>query len=434
MTFVCPDQDDLFLSGTSRRAMLEEVRYRANYDVDAIDLRTPVHFVVPLAWSISPPARYEWTSMVSSATARLSDDEYRISLGKTVRELRMQRGLSQAALAQSARMNNRQLSQIEHGEGRPDEDALTRIAHALDIDSATLRHGAEETHRSREQLRELLKHLAIPQENWHEFLALEPRVTAQVVDRLRAQLPVRAGILKTVEDVADEIERNGLDASVGMLLDGIMQHGLEPVDFLRSSVRMEELAGERIVFSDRLPLSPATVPIDELSLFRASYGLDPSNPMLLKWWSAARRSAVVATLQLHRSRTIIPKDQFERYIRAGQRGPNIVLPLDVVATHIRAVIALLRTYPNYMIGVSERHSPITYRAKGSQTVIASLSGYVLGPNPKETKMMLRFTRTEVVRRFQEHFDATWEQIPNAHRENESVATWLERQLVEIGEG
>lgn len=414
--------------------MLEEMWYRANYDVDAIDLRTAVHFVVPLAWSVSPSARYEWISMVPSVAARLLDDEYRVSLGKTVRELRMQRGLSQAALARSARVHSRQVSQIEHGDRRLDEETLARIAKALGIDSTTLRRAAEETSHSRGQLRELLKHLAIPQENWHEFMALEPRVTAQVVERLQAQLPVRAGILKTVEDVADEIERNGLAASVGTLLDGIMQHGLEPVDFLRSSVRMEELAGERIVFSDRLPLSPATVPIDELALFRASYGIDPSNPMLLKWWSAARRSAVVATLKLHRSRTIIPRDQFERYIRTGQRGPNIVLALDVVAAHIRAVITLLRTYPNFMIGLSERHFPITYRAKGDQLVIASLSGYVLGPNPKETKMMLRFTRAEVARRFQEHFDTYWEQIPNEYRENESVATWLEQQLVEIGEG
>jgi hypothetical protein len=52
MTFVCSDQDDLFLVGTRMRTILEEVRHRANYDVDAIDLRTAVHFVVPLAWSV----------------------------------------------------------------------------------------------------------------------------------------------------------------------------------------------------------------------------------------------------------------------------------------------------------------------------------------------------------------------------------------------
>jgi transcriptional regulator with XRE-family HTH domain len=370
--------------------------------------------------------------MVPSAAARLSDDEYRISLGKTVRELRMQRQLSQTVLAQNAGMSSRQLSQVEHGDARPNPDVLQQIATALGIDRVTLCHAAEETARRREQLRELLKHLSIPRENWHEFLSLEPRVMAQVVEHLRTQLPVRAGILKTLEDVANEIERNGLEASVGTLLDGIMHHGLEPIDFLRSSVRMEELAGERIVFSDRLPLSPAAVPIDELSLFRASYGIDPSNPMLLKWWSAARRSAVVATLRLYRSRTIIPRDQFERYIQTGQRGPNIVLPLDVVAAHIRAVITLLRTYPNFMIGVSERHFPITYRAKGEQLVIASLSGYVLGPNPKENKMMLPFERPAVARQFLAHFDASWDQIPDEWRTNEDVARWLEEQLVENG--
>jgi hypothetical protein len=183
-----------------------------------------------------------------------------------------------------------------------------------------------------------------------------------------------------------------------------------------------------------MPLSPATVPIDELSLFRASYGVDPSNPQLIKWWSAARRSAIVATLKSHRSRTIVPRDQFERYIRTGQRGPNIVLPLDMVAAHIRAVIGLLRTYPNYMLGLSERHFPITYRAKGDHHVIASLSGYILGPNPKENKMMLHFSRPAVARQFVAHFDAAWEQIPAERRTNEEVARWLEAQLEEnVGE-
>jgi transcriptional regulator with XRE-family HTH domain len=370
--------------------------------------------------------------MVSSVTARLSDDEYRVSLGKTIRELRMQHGLSQAMLAQHVGMTNRQLSQIEHGAARAQPEMLQQIASALGIEQATLIHAADETKRLREQLREQLQHLSIPQENWHEFLALEPRVTAQIVERLRAQLPARNGLLRTVEDVAAEIERHGLDASIETLLDGIKRHGLEPIDFLRSSVRMEELAGDRIVFADRLPLSPATVPIDELSLFRACYGIDPSNPMLLKWWSAARRSAVIATLQQYRSRTIVPRDQLERYIRSGARGPNIVLPRSDVTAHIRAVIDLLRTYPNYMVGLSEHHFPITYRAKSNQLVIASLPSYVLGSSPKENKMMLRFSRPAVARRFQAHFDAAWEAIPDAQRTNEDVARWFEQRLVESG--
>lgn len=368
--------------------------------------------------------------MVSSVTARLSNDEYRISLGKTVREMRMQRGLSQAVLARSAHISSRRLSQIEHGERPPNPDTLSSIATALGLDSTTLRRAAEETGQRYRQLRELLNQLAIPQENWHEFLALEPRVTAQVVERLQAHQPVRASILKTVEDVAAEIETNGVDASLGTLLDGIMRHGLEPIDYLRSSVRIEEFPGERIIFSDRLPISPATVPIDELSLFRASYGIDPSNPMLLKWWSETRRSAVISTLRKDRSRTIIPRDQFERYIRTGQRGTNIVLPLDIVEAHVRAVITLLRTYPNYMIGVGEQHFPITYRAKGGRMVIASLSGYVLDPGPKAKKMMLRFSRPGVTRQFLAHFDTAWEQIPEERRTNEDVARWLETQLVE----
>lgn len=52
MTFVPPDQDDLFLVGTGGRTILREAQHGANQKVDAIDSRTAEHFVVPLAWSV----------------------------------------------------------------------------------------------------------------------------------------------------------------------------------------------------------------------------------------------------------------------------------------------------------------------------------------------------------------------------------------------
>jgi transcriptional regulator with XRE-family HTH domain len=372
--------------------------------------------------------------MTSGVSTHSSDAGYRVSLGNAVRQLRLCRKMTQEELATAAGMTTSRLGQIERGATRPDVRALAALAQGLEVDVAEVVGLAEKTLQLRNELQDLLEHLSIPRENWGEFLALAPEARDSLIEVLRAQLPARAGILKQVEEIADVIERDGVAAAAETLLGGILLHGLPPFDYMRNSVQMEELAGERIIYADRLPISPATVPIDELFLFRASYGIDPSNPKLLKWWSDARRTAVVATLKEYGSRTIIPIERLERYIRTGERGPKIVLPPDVVLAHLVAVIDLLRKNPNFMIGLSDSRFPVTYRIKGDRHVIVSLSGYVLGPNPQESKMTLRFSRVSVADQFRRHFEAIWQGIPDERKDSVSVANWLERRLTEVGRG
>ncbi|HEX3723796.1 MAG TPA: helix-turn-helix transcriptional regulator [Nitrolancea sp.] len=372
--------------------------------------------------------------MKSDLPDRPSDADYPISLGKVVRHLRVRHKLTQDQLAESSRMNTSRLRQIERGAISTDDALLTRIASALGIELAEIQHLANKTLQERMELLELLELLAIPRENWDEFLALDLEARSALIDALRLQLPARAGILDVVDEIANAIERDGVEECAGLLLDGILQHGLPPLDYLRSSVQMDEMPGERIIFSDRLPISPAVVPIDELFLFRASYGIDPSNPKLLKWWSDTRRTAVVATVQEYGSRTIVPIDRLARYINVGERGPNIVLSPEVVRAHLVAVINLLRNSPKFMLGLAEGRFPVTYRMKGDRHVIVSLSGYVLGPNPQKTRMTLRFSRESVAKQFRRHFESTWQAIPEPQKDSANVADWLERQLPNVGRG
>jgi hypothetical protein len=105
-----------------------------------------------------------------------------------------------------------------------------------------------------------------------------------------------------------------------------------------------------------------------------------------------------------------------------------------VLAHLVAVIELLRKHSNFMIGLAERQLPVTYRIKGDRHVIVSLSGYVLGPNPHESKMTLRFSRVSVAERFRQHFETIWQGIPDRRKDSASVADWLERHLTEVGRG
>lgn len=59
-------------------------------------------------------------------------------LGRTIRRLRKQRGLSQEALAEAARMHLNHVSSIERGERNPGFLSLLKLARGLDVPIATL--------------------------------------------------------------------------------------------------------------------------------------------------------------------------------------------------------------------------------------------------------------------------------------------------------
>ncbi len=368
-----------------------------------------------------------------SAHSRIS--EYRASIGTVLRGLRESKRISRSELARNSEVSASRLGHIECGEICPDEETVARLAPALGIEAEEIWSRADSAYQERIQLNGFLEDLGIPRENWEEFSALDPNARAAFADSMRVRLPSRSARRARVQAIEDTIERDGLEGSLDAILTGIAEDGLSPIEFMRATVELEEMPGERAVYADRLPISPVRVPVDELYLFRASYGIDPPSPSLLKWWAETRRSAMDVTLKDHISRTIVPIDRLEAYIRTGERAPNILLPHDIVASHLAATINLLRMHPHFNVGLTEKNLPVLYRIKGDHHVLVTMQGYVLGPNPEGRRMTLLLSRPSVVKRFSEHFEREWAGLAPERRERLSVATWIERKLIDaIAEG
>ncbi|MGV8838831.1 MAG: helix-turn-helix domain-containing protein [Bauldia sp.] len=64
--------------------------------------------------------------------------DVRIRVGRAIRGLRLDRGLSQEALAATADLHQTYLSDLENGKRNPSIDILARIALALQVDISDL--------------------------------------------------------------------------------------------------------------------------------------------------------------------------------------------------------------------------------------------------------------------------------------------------------
>lgn len=70
--------------------------------------------------------------------AREPDTAYRAAFGWRLRELRLDKAMSQEALADAATVSRRYLSGIERGEANPSLDQLVRLAKGLGLQPAQL--------------------------------------------------------------------------------------------------------------------------------------------------------------------------------------------------------------------------------------------------------------------------------------------------------
>jgi len=68
-----------------------------------------------------------------------------LAIGSRVRELRLERGLTQEALAQRATVHRAVVGFIERGEREPGVSLVWRLADGLGVSMATLMSGIEET-------------------------------------------------------------------------------------------------------------------------------------------------------------------------------------------------------------------------------------------------------------------------------------------------
>jgi transcriptional regulator with XRE-family HTH domain len=69
--------------------------------------------------------------------------ELRHALAAKLRELRLERGITQERLAFLAKLHPTYISMLENGRKSPTVDALERIAQALDVRVSTIFAGAE---------------------------------------------------------------------------------------------------------------------------------------------------------------------------------------------------------------------------------------------------------------------------------------------------
>ena len=75
-----------------------------------------------------------WSSTGNSAAIVYSAMNDKQQLGKRIKRLRANRGLTQDALSEKVEINPKYLSNIERGKENPTLDTLLRLAHALKVE------------------------------------------------------------------------------------------------------------------------------------------------------------------------------------------------------------------------------------------------------------------------------------------------------------
>jgi hypothetical protein len=282
------------------------------------------------------------------------------------------------------------------------------------------------------ELAQLLDLLRVPASVRQEILLIEPEARGALTAALGRLAAPRVARRAGQREIETLILDAGVDAAREAIADGIERFGLNPHDFLRAIVRLEEAEGERTFFNDRMPMSPLALGGDQMQIFRATFGIDPPTPSLLRWWTTARRSAVHQTIRAHDSRTICPVRHLETFFRTGLRAPMIQLPPAMVCSQVAATIDLLRSNPRYRMGLIDEMPTLTWRAKGTAMALVCRTGFALGGARDQHGQALLFTDPRIVAAFQASFDQVWETIPRQRTDSAAIADWLEAWLPFIG--
>jgi transcriptional regulator with XRE-family HTH domain len=156
-------------------------------------------------------------------------------LGRAVRRLREDRGLSLKQLAERAGVSESFVSQVERGVANPSVASLRRISDALGASIASLFEGPVRTGRvvAASQRRQLLH----PKRKWQDFL-LTPEGTKR--------LQVILSIIESGEGSGDEPYQHGSDEECVVVLKGSLEFGVGDETYLLGE-------GDSITFESRLP-------------------------------------------------------------------------------------------------------------------------------------------------------------------------------------
>lgn len=367
--------------------------------------------------------------MSSSRSGGGQEARPRQQIGEAVRDFRRRRGWTLAELSQRSGISRSHLSRLEQGKSVPSYKLLSRLAAAFGVEITYFTEVERTGEELSAELHDYLVSLGIPAATWAEFGHLSLEARAALIDALRRLTAPKRRAMPRERALEISLLGRGVAESLPLIVAGIEEFGLAPVDYYRSQAQIEEMPGDRLEISDRLSLTPAAESFDQLQIFRVLHGVEIPNPMLLKWWTRLVKSALSETLSDHEARTIYRKSDIERYLRTGQWQLRLPLAPETVHEHVRATIELVRSNPRYRIGLIDDLPPIGFVAKGTSGVVvrARMEGDPLSADP--SRLGLHFSGPALAAQFRSYFDELWESIPEADKDSEQVAHWLESSLV-----
>lgn len=353
---------------------------------------------------------------------------HRQRIGPALRDLRVRRGWSLEEFARRCGISESYLSQLERGRSVPSFIVLSRLASVLDVDVTYFTAVERVARELDDELGGFLETLALPRTTWGEIFELSMEARGAILDALREVVSAKLDARSSVQEAETFILKYGVEASIPVLLSTIGRAGLSAADYFRGLTQLEELPGDRLLVSNQLSVLPAAQKFDHLQVYRSTFGTDPDNPLLLKWWIRAQQSAFAENLRTSESRVIYTRTRIEQYLLTGRWENGIVVEPETVATHVRATNGLLRGPDRYHVGLAET-APIMFFVKGTAGVLVRVPDCAEGTGDDgSSRIGLRFSGPEVTRRFREYFDQLWGAIPAGHKDPEAVADWFESRL------
>jgi transcriptional regulator with XRE-family HTH domain len=367
--------------------------------------------------------------VTGETTTELREDQLRQHIGPAVKELREREGWSLRDLGARCGVSSAYLSRIERGSSIPSFSILASIAAAFRVSPEYFIEFERTAKELESELAHTLEQLGVPRSTWHEFAELSMEAQGAIVEAFQAMTMPLSDAEKSLHAAEAKVLADGVAPSMDKLIELAQQHGLGPVDFARHRTQLEEASTDRFAMINRLCTLPASWLFDQLQVFEGTFGVQPEDPLLLKWWVRAQRSALLKVLDGGTSRCIYPREPVSSYVRNGKWGEHIQFDAETVREHVAETVKLLRTRPGYQIGFIDGPVPARLVGKVQAGVL-----FVTPDDPEFRKsgekdgMALRFSSPEATAQFREYFDDIWEKIPSDQRDNEAVADWLEAEL------
>jgi transcriptional regulator with XRE-family HTH domain len=367
----------------------------------------------------------------SDPTQDLRHDQVRQHIGPAVKELREREGWSLRDLGARCGVSSAYLSRIERGSSIPSFSILANISAAFRVSPEYFIEFERSAKQLEGELAYTLEQLGVPRSTWHEFADLSMEAQGAIVGSYKQMTTPLSTFDREMYAAEAQLLSDGLEESLDHLSDLARREGLGPVDFARHRTQIEETKSDRFAMINRLCTLPASWMFDQLQVFQGTFGVEPENPLLLKWWVRAQRSALLKVLDGGNSRCIYPKGPISHYIRSGSWGDHIQFDPEQVRQHVIETVKLLRSRPGYQVGLLDCDVPVRMIGKEDTGVL-----FVTQNDPAPARdnngdgMALRFSSPEAVNQFRDYFDTIWIKIPEEQRANEAVADWLESELRE----